>query len=74
MVEVQTHEGVARIEAGEEDSCVGLCTGVRLHIGILSAEQLADAVDGQLLDLVDDLTAAIVAMARIALGILVGKR
>jgi hypothetical protein len=46
---------------------------VRLHVGGLGAEQLLDAVDGQLLDHVDVLAAAVVALAGVALGVLVGQ-
>ncbi|MDT4838636.1 hypothetical protein FQZ97_723980 [compost metagenome] len=46
---------------------------MRLHVGGVGAEQLLDAVDGQLLDLVDVLAAAVVALARIAFGVLVGE-
>ena len=73
VVEVQTHEGVAGIEAGQEDGCISLSTRMRLHVGILCIEELADAVDGKLLHLVHHLTAAVVALARVALGILIGQ-
>jgi multisubunit Na+/H+ antiporter MnhE subunit len=46
---------------------------VGLHVSILSAKQLANAVDGKLLYLVYYLATTIVTVARIALGILVGK-
>ena len=44
---------------------------MRLHVGVLGAEQLLRARDGQRLDDVDELAAAVVALARIALGVLV---
>ena len=47
---------------------------VRLDVGVLGAEQRLDAVDRQLLDLVHDLAAAVVALARVALGVLVVER
>ena len=50
-----------------------LAAGVRLDVGVLGAEELLGPVDGQLLDLVDDLAAAVVALAGIALGVLVGE-
>ena len=46
---------------------------MRLHVGVLGAEDLLAAVDGELLDLVDDVAAAVVARARRALGVLVGE-
>lgn len=71
MAEIKSHELVAGIEASKEDGGIGLCAGVRLHVGILGAEQLADALDGQVLALVDNLATAIIAFAGIALGVLV---
>ena len=47
--------------------------GVRLHVGEAALEQLLGALDRQRLGLVDELAAAVVAVARIALGVLVGQ-
>ncbi len=44
-----------------------------LHVRVLGAEELLRAVDGELLDLVHDLAAAVVPPARIALGVLVRR-
>ena len=55
------------------DGHVGLRARVRLDVRVLGAEQLLRAVDRRLLDLVDDLAAAVVAPARIALGVLVRR-
>jgi hypothetical protein len=65
------HDGVARLQHGEEHALVGLRARVRLHVGGFGAEQLLDAVDRQLLGDVDVFAAAVVALARIAFGILV---
>ena len=46
---------------------------MRLHVRVLGAEQLLGPVDGQLLGHVDELAAAVVAPARVALGVLVGE-
>jgi hypothetical protein len=46
---------------------------VRLDVGVLGAEEGLDAVDGQLLGDVDLLAAAVVAAARVTLGVLVGE-
>src|SRR5439155_14763166 len=58
--------------AGEEDGLVGLGTRMGLHVGEAAIEQLLGALDGEGLDLVDILAAAIVAPARIAFGIFIG--
>ena len=45
--------------------------GVRLDVGVLGAEERLGAVAGEVLDLVDDLAAAVVPLAGHALGVLV---
>ena len=52
---------------------VGLRAGVRLHVHVLGAEELLRAGDRQLLGHVHVLAAAVVAPARVALGVLVGE-
>ena len=64
---------VARGDHGGERGGVGLRAGVRLDVGVLGAEQGLDAVDGELLGDVDVFAAAVVAAARVALGVLVGQ-
>ena len=46
---------------------------MRLHIRPIRAEQLLDAVNRQLLDHIDILTAAVVTLAGITFGILIGQ-
>ena len=60
-------------EQRQVDGHVGVGARVRLHVGVLGAEQRLDALAGEVLDLVDDLVAAVVALAGIALGVLVGE-
>ena len=71
--QVQAQDGVARLQQREVHGGVGLRPRVRLHVGVLGAEQRLGPVDGQLLDDVDVLTPAVVAAARVALGVLVGQ-
>ena len=71
--QLEPHHRVAGIEQRVVDGGVGLGAGVRLDVGVLGAEQLLGAVDRQLLGDVDVLAAAVVALARIALGVLVGQ-
>ena len=73
MVEREPEHAVARLEHGEVDGHVRLRAGVRLHVRVLGAEELRRAVARELLDLVDDLAAAVVALARVALGVLVRR-
>ena len=44
---------------------------MRLHVGILGIEELADALNGECFHLVDHLTAAIVALAGISFGVFI---
>ena len=69
--EREAEDRVARLQQRVVDGRVGLRAGVRLHVGVLGAEQLLGAVDRELLAHVDVLAAAVVAPARVALGVLV---
>ena len=70
--EVETHEGIARFEACLKNGHVCLGAGVGLHVGELCVEELLDAVDGQLFNLVHHLAAAVVAGSGVAFRIFVG--
>ena len=58
---------------GQIDGHVGLAAGVGLDVDVLGAEELLGPVAGQVLDHVDVLAAAVVALPGIALGIFVGQ-
>ncbi len=73
MRQRHAQDGVARLQQREIHRLVGLRAGMRLHVGVVGAEQLLDPVYGQLLCDVDVLAAAVVALARIAFGVLVGE-
>jgi hypothetical protein len=45
---------------------------VRLHIGVLGAQQILDAINRELFDNVDEFANTIVAPTRITLSVLVG--
>ena len=70
--ERQAHDRVAGLEQRVVDGGVGLRAGVRLDVGVLAAEQRLRALDRERLDHVDVLAAAVVALAGVALGVLVG--
>ena len=71
--QVHAHDGIAQVQQRKVNGQVGLCAGVGLHVGVLGTKQLAGAVDGDLLHLIHKLAAAVVAVAGVALGILVGQ-
>src|SRR5207302_7081014 len=73
LVELHAHELVAGLEQGEVDGHVRRRPGVGLDVGMLGTEELLAARARQLLDLVDDRVAAVVALAGVALGVLVGE-
>ena len=52
---------------------VGLRAGMRLHVGILRAEQLFRAIARQVLHHVGEFAAAVIALARIAFRVFVGE-
>ena len=61
------------LEQRQVDGHVGVGAGVGLHVGVRRAEQRLGPLAGDVLDLVDDLVAAVVALARVALAVLVGE-
>ena len=71
--EVHAEHGVARLEQREVDGHVRLRAGVRLHVGVSAPNSSFARRNGQRLGDVDELAAAVVALARIALGVLVGQ-
>ena len=72
-VEAHGEQRVARLGQGEVGRHVGLRPGVRLDVGVVGAEEPLRPVDGELLDLVHHLAATVVALPRVALGVLVGQ-
>ena len=73
MGEIHGEDAVAGLEDGEVDGHVGLAAGVGLDVGVLGAEELAGAIEGELLDDIDILAAAVPALAGVALGVFVGE-
>ena len=73
VIEREPQHGVARLEEAEVHGHVCVRARVRLHVRVLRSEQRADTVYCQLLNVVDDLVAAVVPLAGIALAVLVGE-
>ena len=71
VVEPHGEDRLPRLEQCVVGREVGIGPGVRLHVGVLGPEQRSGPVTGQVLHLVDDPVAAVVAAARVALGVLV---
>ena len=70
--EVEPHERFARLHQRQEHALIGLAAGIGLDVGETTAEQPAGALDRQIFGDVDELTAAVIAPARIAFGVFVG--
>ena len=73
VVEPHGQDGGARLEEGLVDGQIGVGPGMGLHVGVVGPEEGGGTVPGQVLDLVDDLVAAVVALPGVALGVLVGE-
>ena len=71
VIEAHAEDRVARIDQREIGRGVRLRARVRLHVGVVGAEQLLGAVDGELLGDVDEFATAVIALARITFRVLV---
>ena len=71
VCEREPHDRLTRLEQRVVGGGVGLCAGVRLHVGVLRSEECLGAVDRELLGDVHALAASVVAAAGVALGVLV---
>ena len=70
---VHAHDRVAGRKEGKVDRHVRLRARVGLDIGKACAEQLFCARNGDVLDHIHAFAAAVIALARIALGVLIGQ-
>ena len=68
--QLHAQDRVARLEQGEVDGHVGRAARIGLDIGVRGLEELLGAVDRQLLDIVDERDALVVAGTRITFGVL----
>src|SRR5208337_5091328 len=71
--EIESHEGITRLQQSEKHGLVRLAAGIRLHIGKFAVEETGDTLDSQVFGDIDELAAAVIAPARIALRIFVGQ-
>ena len=69
--QIHSQNSVTRLKHAEIDGHVGLGTGMRLHVGMLSAEDLTESLSGQILNEVNIDAAAIVTSARVSFSIFV---
>ncbi len=64
LVEPHGQHGVARLQQGHVGGVVGACARVGLDVGVIGSEQPRCSLAGQVLDVVDDAVAAVVALVR----------
>ena len=74
MVQVHAHDGIPGLAYRELHRHIGLGPGMRLHIGVVTAEEFLGPVDGQILHHVHTVAAAIVSLAGIPFRVFVGQR
>lgn len=70
---VEPHDPVAGFKQGKQGGDIGVGAGVGLNIGIGRTEQLAGAVDGELLDQIDCFATTIIAARRTTFRVFVGQ-
>ncbi len=73
MREIHSQHGGAGLERGHINGDVRLRPGMRLDVRMLRAEKLFRTFDGEPLDAVNILAAAVISLARIAFCIFVGE-
>ena len=71
MREIETEDGIARVQASQHHRRVRRRSGVGLDIGPTSSEKLLQAINRQLLHLINNRTTAVVALAWQPFGVLV---
>ena len=69
--QVESHEGISRIQDCHLHCEICLGAGMRLDICIFSIKQFAESVNRSLLDLIDYLTTPVISFSRITLRIFV---
>ena len=74
MIEAQSHHRIPGLERREVRGHVRLRARMRLDVGVVCSEKAQRALDCKTLGDVDELAAAVVAPAGVALGVLVGQR
>ena len=71
VAQVHAQHGVPRIEHRRIDGVVGRRAAVGLDVGVLGIEESLRPLDGERLDPIDVLAAAVIALARVAFGVFV---
>jgi hypothetical protein len=73
MREIHPKDLIAVLKRGQQHRHVRLRTGMRLHISVFGSEKLFCTIYRCLLDNVGKFTPAVISLARVTFGVLVGK-
>ncbi len=73
MSEAEAENGVTGLENRGKSRLVGLRAGMRLHVDVFGPEEPFGAVARKVFGQVGDFAAAVIALARVALGVLIGE-
>ncbi len=71
--QVEAQDGVTGLQHRRIGRLIGLRSGMGLHVNVLGAEQFFGPVARQIFNDIDELAAAVIALAGVALGVLVGQ-
>src|SRR6478609_3896838 len=71
--QTKAHDRVVRLAKGQVHREIRRAAAVRLHVDVVHAEQRLQARHSEVLDLVDDLLAFVVTLARVTFAVLVGQ-
>ena len=71
--QTHTQDGIAGVHQGEIDGLIGGAARIGLHVDVFGAKELDSTLARRVLNNIDILIAAVVTLAGIALGILVGQ-
>ncbi|MPM56895.1 hypothetical protein SDC9_103712 [bioreactor metagenome] len=71
--QIHTHHGITGLYQRKKRGQVRIGAGVRLDVGMIAAKQLAGPLAGDLLGHVHSVASAVIPVAGIALGVLVGQ-
>ena len=73
VIQVHAHDRISRIQYGKLYRHIGLCAGMGLYIGIVTAKQFFGAFNCQILYHIHTVASAVISLGRIPFRIFIGK-
>ncbi len=71
--QVKPHESITRFQAGEENSHIGLGSGMGLNVGEFCTVEFTQTLNGQIFHLIHHLATAVITGCRISFSIFICK-